>query len=101
MPPALAHYTRGATVAWTAFFAAMATTSLGLFLLAPIGWWSAFANLLTPGLIGAMFLAEFVVRQRLPQEYRTGLIASIRAVAAPRVKPAEACDMAPANLTAR
>jgi len=78
--PPLARYTRGATLAWTLFFAAMAGVSLLLFFAAPIQWWSAFANLLTPLLIGLMFLAEYLVRRRLPREFRTGLVESIRAV---------------------
>ncbi len=81
LPPPLASYTRGATLAWTLFFAAVAAVSLLLFFAAPIQWWSVFANLLTPFLIGLMFLAEYLVRrQRLPREFRTGLVESIRAV---------------------
>lgn len=79
LAPELARYTRGATLAWTLFFGAMLGTSLLLFVAAPIRWWSVFANLLTPVLIGAMFLLEYLVRRRLPPEYRTGLVASIRA----------------------
>ncbi len=102
LPPALARYTRGATLAWTLFFGAMAVTSLVLFFLAPIDWWSAYANLLTPGLIGTMFLAEFLARQRLPRECRTGLVASIRACLAPqRPKAGGDCDIPSANATAR
>jgi len=78
--PPLARYTRGATLAWTLFFAAMVAVSLLLFFAAPIQWWSVFANLLTPLLIGLMFLAEYLVRRRLPREFRTGLVESIRAV---------------------
>lgn len=77
--PPLARYTRRATLAWTMFFAAMTSISLALFFGAPIAWWSTFANLLTPLLIGLMFLGEFVVRRRLPKEFRTGLVESIRA----------------------
>ena len=77
--PPLARYTRAATLAWTVFFAAMVAVSLTLFLAAPIAWWAVFANLLTPLLIGLMFLGEFIIRRRLPKEFRTGLIESIRA----------------------
>ncbi|MCB1896728.1 MAG: hypothetical protein H6945_15175 [Zoogloeaceae bacterium] len=79
LAPELARYTRGATLAWTLFFIAMVSLSLTLFFGAPISWWSAFANLATPLLIALMFLAEFIVRRRLPKEFRTGLIESIRA----------------------
>lgn len=97
LPEALARYTRGATLAWSLFFVAMAAISLLLFFFAPIAWWSAFANLLTPPLIGAMFLAEYAVRRiRLPREVQTGLVESIRAIfAAP--PPGTESELRPAG----
>ena len=79
----LARYTRAVTLAWSSFFVLMAVLSLILFFAAPIATWSAFANLLTPFLIGAMFLGEYLLRLRcLPPHLHTGLLASIRAVLA-------------------
>lgn len=78
--PRLARYTRQVTVAWTAFFAAVVTTSVLLFWLAPMAVWSAFANLLTWPLVGAMFVVEGLVRRfRLPPEERLGILASFAA----------------------
>lgn len=80
LPPPLARYTRRVTQAWTAFFAVMACASVVLFGGGHIALWSWLANILTPALIGAMFLAEYLVRRSvLPPELRTGLLDSIRA----------------------
>lgn len=57
-------YTRGVTLAWTLFCMTMIAVSVALFFLAPLELWSAFANLLTLPLVGAMFVAEYAVRMR-------------------------------------
>lgn len=57
-------YTRRVTLAWALFCAAMAAGSALLFSFAPLAVWSLFANLLTLPLVGAMFVAEYVVRVR-------------------------------------
>jgi len=81
MTPALLRYTRQVTLAWTLFFAASATLSVLLFLLAPIEAWSVFANLLTLPLVAAMFVIENEVRKHvLPPQDRVGLRATMRAV---------------------
>lgn len=85
MHPALARYTRGATLAWTLFFAAMATVSTGLFFFGPPHVWSLLINLLTPPLIALMFASEFLARVLLlPSSVRTGLVDSVRACIASR-----------------
>lgn len=72
-------YTRQVTMAWTAFFVAMAALSTGLFVLAPPAIWSIFANLLTMPLVALMFAAEHLVRVRvLRPEDRSSLGDSIR-----------------------
>ncbi len=58
LSPALKRYTRAITLAWTLFFAVMATVSTALFALAPIATWSTFANLCSPLLVALMFVAE-------------------------------------------
>jgi uncharacterized membrane protein len=68
-------YTRGATLAWALFCAAMAIASALLYFLAPLATWSVFANLLTLPLVGAMFVAEFVVRLRVRPELAHGGLA--------------------------
>lgn len=63
LPPGVAVYTRRATLAWTLAFVAIALVSIGLFLWAPLGHWSVFANLLTAPLIATLFVAEYIVRR--------------------------------------
>ena len=71
-------YTRGVTLAWTVFCAAMAATSVLLFFLGPIDLWSLFANLLSLPLVGAMFLAEYAVRLRVcPALARGGILRGV------------------------
>lgn len=80
MTPVLLRYTRQVTVAWTIFFFAMAVVSILLFLLAPIGVWSVFANILTLPLVALMFIAENEVRKRiLPAEDQIGILGALRA----------------------
>lgn len=81
LPPALARYTRGVTLAWTLFFTAMCVTSLLLFFLGHMAAWSLLVTLLTPGLTVVMFVAEYLVRLVvLPDDIRPGLTDSVRAV---------------------
>ena len=73
-------YARQVTVAWTAFFAAMALTSTLLFFLTPLATWSVFANLLTLPLVAMMFIAEYGVRKRaLPDLQQTHILDAVRA----------------------
>lgn len=58
-------YARQVTVAWTLFFAVMASTSTLLFFLAPLPTWSVFTNFLTLPLVALMFIAEYWVRRRM------------------------------------
>jgi uncharacterized membrane protein len=58
-------YTRQVTLAWTLFFLAVSLISGLLFLLAPIEFWSIFANFLSFPLILLMFAAEYLVRLRV------------------------------------
>ncbi|MDH4284337.1 MAG: hypothetical protein OEV35_03375 [Gallionellaceae bacterium] len=74
------HYTWKVTFAWTIYFAASAAISILLFFLAPIEAWSFFANVLTPVFLGAMFVVEYLVRQRLmPGAPSISIIATIQA----------------------
>lgn len=80
LTPAIARYTRQVTVAWTAFFVAIAAVSTLLFAVAPIVAWATFANYLALPLVGAMFVAEYVCRRfALPDEPRAGILAAVRA----------------------
>lgn len=72
LSPAALAYTRGVTLAWAVFSAAVAAASALLYFLAPLELWSVFANLLTLPLVGAMFVAEFLVRIRVCPELSQG-----------------------------
>jgi uncharacterized membrane protein len=75
LSPAGLAYTRGVTLAWALFCAATAAISALLFFLAPLTVWSLFANLLTLPLVGAMFVAEYLVRVRVCPELGHGSLA--------------------------
>lgn len=55
-------YTRQATYAWCAFFAMQLTTSVVLFLFAPLVVWSFFVNVLDLPLVATMFAGEYLFR---------------------------------------
>jgi uncharacterized membrane protein len=80
LPAEIERYTRHVTAAWCVFFAAMALTSLLLYLLAPLAVWSIFANLLNVPLLAVMFLAEYLYRiLRYPNFSHASIRSSIRA----------------------
>lgn len=80
LTPAVQHYTRRVTQAWTLFFFVSASLAALLYFLAPTDIWSLFANVFYLPSLALMFLVEGLVRRRaLPAEDRQGLIASIRA----------------------
>lgn len=80
LPPEVERYTRQVTVAWTAFFLALFAASATLYAGGFLAAWSLLANILSPLLIGAMFVVEYLVRLRvLPHWERTGVLGGIRA----------------------
>ncbi len=80
LTPALQHYTRRVTQAWTTFFFASAALSAMLYFLAPAKTWSLFSNVFYLPSLALMFLVEGLVRLRaLPPEDRQSVIATIRA----------------------
>ena len=60
--PEIEAYTRRVTWAWCGFFALQVGGSALLLLLAPIGWWSTFVNILNVPMLAAMMLGERVTR---------------------------------------
>ncbi|WP_418319437.1 hypothetical protein [Piscinibacter sakaiensis] len=73
-------YTRQVTKSWVIYFFAMALLSVAVYLLASWTVWSALANIVTPLLIGALFVGEFLLRYRLHPEFeRTSLLDAARA----------------------
>jgi uncharacterized membrane protein len=80
LPPEVEAYTRGLTLAWTVFFATLATLSATLYLGGFLVAWSALATMASPILVGLMFVVEYAVRLRaLPHWERVGLLGGIRA----------------------
>ena len=78
LSPAAVTYTRQVTLAWTVFFAVIATLSALLYFRAPLELWSLFANLLSLPLVGAMFLAEGWLRVRkCPELARGGVLRGV------------------------
>ena len=101
LSPRVMRYTRGVTWAWTLFFAAMALASLVLFVVVPPRVWALFAEGLTPLLVLALFVAEYLVRLRaLAAHERVGPVQAVlayvryRATAA-RPQPATSDAAAP------
>ena len=80
MQPTMVVYTRHVTVAWTAYFLAIAGGSFLLFGFAPLAAWSLFANVLTPVSLVAMFAIEYLLRYRLHPEFdRIAFLDAVRA----------------------
>ncbi len=83
MSAAAQRYTRRVTLAWTVFFAMLASALIILFVAGPLRVWSAFANFGAPLLMVLMFVIENAVRRfALPGLPHAGVIATIQASAA-------------------
>ena len=80
LPPEVERYTRQVTLAWTIFFLALFALSSGLYFAGQLPAWSLLANFLSPLMVGAMFVVEYIVRHRvLPHWHRIGVLGSVRA----------------------
>lgn len=80
LPPEVVAYTRGITIAWTIFFAALSTLSIALYAAGFLEAWSLLATILSPVLLALMFAGEYAVRLRaLPHWERIGVLGGIRA----------------------
>jgi uncharacterized membrane protein len=80
LTPAIAHYSRQITVAWTMFFLMIAGVSTLLFVASPVVVWSTFANYMTLPLAAAMFVGEHAWRRvALPNVQRPSMMATARA----------------------
>jgi uncharacterized membrane protein len=82
LPAPIARYTRQVTLAWTAYFIAMAGASLGLYWIGQTLWWSLLANFVTPLAIVATFVGEYAVRRiRFPEFAHVPILDGVRAYA--------------------
>ena len=78
--PVYMRYTWKVTLAWTTYFSASAVVSIGLFFFGPLTVWSYFANLLTPVIVGLIFVIEYLVRVRaLPDRVHFSIAQTIQA----------------------
>jgi uncharacterized membrane protein len=94
MEPGLREYTRQVTWVWTGYFALTAVASIAVYLWLPFAAWSLLANVVSPVLVGVLFVGEHLVRHRIHPEFqRTRMIDAVRAfygvssVAEPPAKP--------------
>ncbi|MBO9515047.1 MAG: hypothetical protein J7549_13100 [Variovorax sp.] len=80
LSPGMVAYTAQVTAVWALYFASMAVASVVVYLTLPFAAWSVLANLLTPLLITALFVGEYLLRYRLHPEFeRTRLVDAVRA----------------------
>lgn len=78
--PVYMRYTWKVTLVWTAYFILSGLVSVGLFFYGPLAIWSYFANLLTPVIVGLMFVIEYLVRVRvLPDRAHFSIAQTIKA----------------------
>jgi uncharacterized membrane protein len=82
LPSEVERYSRQVTVAWTLFFLTLFVASCALYLARELAAWSFLANIASPVLIAAMFVAEYSIRHRvLPDWERVGIFGGVRAFA--------------------
>ena len=80
LSPGMRDYTRRVTCVWTAYFALMVVASVVVYATLSFAAWSVLANLLTPLMVGVLFVGEYLLRYRLHPEFeRTRLIDTVRA----------------------
>ena len=73
-------YTWHVTLVWTLFFVAVGGVSAALFFFGAMDVWALFANIVSPVLIGALFVVEYLVRVRvLPNRPHMSIAATISA----------------------
>ena len=78
--PVYMRYTWKVTLVWTVYFMVSGVVSVSLFFFGPLAVWSYFANLLTPVIVGLMFVIEYLVRVRvLPDRAHFSIAQTIQA----------------------
>lgn len=65
LPDVAIPYTRKVTQAWSLFFLGNGLMATALTLWAPLAWWTLYNGLIAYGLMGLLFAAEWLVRQRV------------------------------------
>ena len=65
LPEHAVRYTRQVTVVWAGFFLANGLVVTALTLWAPLSWWTLYTGLIAYALMGLLFAAEWLIRQRV------------------------------------
>ncbi|EIK96918.1 hypothetical protein PMM47T1_09671 [Pseudomonas sp. M47T1] len=65
LPDVAIAYTRKVTQAWSLFFLGNGLIAAALTLWAPLSWWTLYTGLIAYGLMGLLFAAEWLIRQRV------------------------------------
>lgn len=68
LPEHAVRYTRKVTIVWAGFFLLNALVVVALTLWAPLSWWTLYTGLISYGLIGLLFAAEWLIRQRVRRD---------------------------------
>lgn len=71
----MVRYTRGVTRLWCGYFFTMAALSCWVYAVLPWPHWSLLANLVTPVVIGLLFVGEYLLRYRLHPEFERATLA--------------------------
>jgi uncharacterized membrane protein len=91
MTASMRTYTAQVTTVWSLYFALMAFASVVVYATMSFAAWSLLSNLVSPVMIGVLFIGEHLVRYRIHPEFeRTRLIDALRAsIGAPVERPAD------------
>ena len=65
LPEHAVRYTRQVTAVWAGFFLATGLVVTALTLWAPLSWWTLYTGLIAYALMGLLFAAEWLIRQRV------------------------------------
>ena len=68
LPVHAVRYTRIVTAVWAGFFLANALVVAALTLWAPLAWWTLYTGLIAYALMGLLFAAEWLIRQRVRRD---------------------------------
>ena len=68
LPQHAVRYTRLVTWVWAGFFLSNGLVVTALTLWAPLSWWTLYTGLIAYALMGLLFAAEWLIRQRVRRD---------------------------------
>lgn len=87
LSPAMRHYTRRLTQAWCAVFVVMILWSALLPTLQQPELWSWFTNIINYGVVGVLFVGEFMLRKKIfPSHNHPGFFEYLRIIASANIR---------------